>query len=108
MRCQLLFPDESTQPFDRFYCLCQNLLVLQFSMKFTSELAADVAAWVSTIISTVLLIFINKLLMSSSGFGFHYGKSSAFFARHVARDSSEPHESGQLIRGVCCSNNAER
>ena len=85
-----------------FRRLCLNLMVLHVNMRITSQLAADVAAWVSTITSTVFLIFINKLLMSNSGCGFHYGNTKAFLILSFSIFC------GSADQGAPRSNNAQR
>ena len=38
-----------------------------------AKLVADGAAWASNVLSSVLIIFVNKALMGSAGYGFAYG-----------------------------------
>lgn len=33
----------------------------------------DIAAWFGNVSSSVLIIFVNKVLMSRTGYGFRYG-----------------------------------
>lgn len=39
----------------------------------SQKLALDTSAWASNVFSSVLIIFINKVLMSKTGYGFQYG-----------------------------------
>ena len=38
-----------------------------------SQLAADSLAWLGNVSTSVAIIFVNKVLMNVSGFGFRYG-----------------------------------
>lgn len=44
----------------------------------------DVSAWAGNVSTSVLIIFINKVLMSKTGYGFRYGQSLTVTACHVA------------------------
>ena len=39
------------------------------------NVAKDVAAWAANVSTSVLIVFVNKVLMDSKGYGFHYGGS---------------------------------
>ncbi len=41
------------------------------------KLVMDTAAWFGNVSTSVLIIFINKVLMSRTGYGFRYGQSCA-------------------------------
>ena len=41
-----------------------------------AKLAADAAAWAANVMSSVLIIFVNKALMGSAGYGFAFGALS--------------------------------
>ena len=40
---------------------------------FSATFIADAAAWTSNVSSAVLIIFVNKVLMSTTGYGFRFG-----------------------------------
>lgn len=42
-------------------------------MKQQSKLAGDLVAWGGNVSTSVLIVFINKVLMKTTGYGFHYG-----------------------------------
>jgi len=42
-----------------------------------AKLVADGAAWASNVLSSVLIIFVNKALMGSAGYGFAFGECRA-------------------------------
>ncbi len=42
-------------------------------MNGKSQLAADSLAWLGNVSTSVAIIFVNKVLMNVSGFGFRYG-----------------------------------
>ena len=37
------------------------------------QLAGDVAAWAGNVSTSVAIVFVNKILMNASGYGFKYG-----------------------------------
>lgn len=39
------------------------------------KILMDVSAWAGNVSTSVLIIFINKVLMSRTGYGFRYGQS---------------------------------
>ena len=43
-------------------------------MAQSNKLVLDGAAWASNVLSSVFIIFINKVLMSKTGYGFQYGE----------------------------------
>jgi len=42
-------------------------------MRQQSKLAGDLVAWGGNVSTSVLIVFINKVLMKTTGYGFHYG-----------------------------------
>lgn len=40
------------------------------------QLAGDVAAWAGNVSTSVAIVFVNKVLMNASGYGFKYGAHS--------------------------------
>ena len=43
------------------------------AVPLSAHFIADAAAWTSNVSSAVLIIFVNKVLMSTTGFGFRFG-----------------------------------
>lgn len=39
-----------------------------------SKVYLDLAAWAGNVSTSVLIVFVNKVLMSARGYGFHFGK----------------------------------
>lgn len=39
-------------------------------------LAGDMAAWAGNVSTSVAIVFVNKILMNASGYGFKYGAHS--------------------------------
>lgn len=39
------------------------------------KLVMDVLAWGSNVSTSVMIIFVNKILMNATGYGFRYGKN---------------------------------
>lgn len=48
------------------------------------KILMDVSAWAGNVSTSVLIIFINKVLMSKTGYGFRYGQSLTVTVCHVA------------------------
>ena len=44
------------------------------AMAQSNKLVLDGAAWASNVLSSVFIIFVNKILMSKTGYKFQYGK----------------------------------
>jgi solute carrier family 35, member E3 len=39
-----------------------------------SKMFLDLASWAGNVSTSVLIVFVNKVLMSSRGYGFRYGE----------------------------------
>lgn len=48
------------------------------------KILMDVSAWAGNVSTSVLIIFINKVLMSKTGYGFRYGQSLTLTVCHAA------------------------
>jgi hypothetical protein len=63
-----------------------------------AKLAADAAAWAANVLSSVLIIFVNKALMGSAGYGFAFGerdKNGQGLARGNVRGERESRARGR-------------
>ena len=54
-------------------CLRPREQALGSMMNAKSQLMADSLAWFGNVSTSVAIIFVNKVLMNVSGFGFRYG-----------------------------------
>lgn len=54
------------------------------------KLAMDMLAWAGNVSSSVMIIFVNKVLMSASGYGFQYGGSSTHMDVGLIARNSQP------------------
>jgi hypothetical protein len=46
------------------------------------KLYLDLAAWAGNVSTSCMIIFVNKILMSTTGYGFKYGTHLYRFSRH--------------------------
>ena len=53
------------------------------------RLVMDLLAWAGNVSSSVLIIFVNKVLMNTTGYGFQYGELLALHL-YIARCSAPP------------------
>ena len=71
----------SSETTSNFAGCCRSTVGLRVqvpgSMNSKSQLAADGAAWLGNVSTSVAIIFVNKVLMNVSGYGFRYGAQSA-------------------------------
>ena len=55
-------------------------------MGFTEQkLVMDLLAWAGNVSSSVLIIFVNKVLMNKTGYGFQYGMPHALSHLYILR-----------------------
>lgn len=52
------------------------------------KLVMDMVAWAGNVSSSVMIIFVNKILMNTTGYGFKYGRVPVERIYHHGKDDS--------------------